>query len=324
MQGTAVKQLLRRAWDRAFYLVSQAIQAFRLSRGPQLSAAISYRFIFSVFPIAIFLVSILGIFLQDAQTRQDIVDAVVGLFSLNPESAARLDRALESVPPTWSAVGLVSLVITLWTASGLMGAVRIGVNAVWQIDVDRDRPFVRSKLVDFVLVVGVGVLLAASALLTGVAQIVDRAADEAEENLGALGDLIQAGSFVFGILVPVVIAFVTFALLYRFVPATRVRLRDVLVGALVAAVAFQLLTVGFAYFVRTFGNYDVVYGSLGTVVAFLYFVYLGAIVFLMGAGLAASWRGSAADRRPPSVPDTRPILTRMREMVRGLFVRGAA
>ena len=106
MQGTAVKQLLRRAWDRAFYLVSQSIQAFRLSRGPQLSAAISYRFIFSVFPIAIFLVSILGIFLQDAQTRQDVVDAVVGVFSLNagalPASIAR-SRAFRrrGAPSAW-------------------------------------------------------------------------------------------------------------------------------------------------------------------------------------------------------------------------------
>jgi membrane protein len=319
-----VTDLLRRIWDRAFYLVSEAFTAFTQSRGPQLSAAISYRFIFSIFPIAIFLVSILGIFLQNPQTREDVVDAVVDLFSLSPDGAARLDQALESVPPTWSLVGLVSLVITLWTASGLMGAVRIGLNAVWGVDVRDDRPFVRSKLLDFTLVLGVGVLLAASALLTGIARLVDQAADDADAQLGVLGTLAQAGSVVFGTLVPIVIAFVTFTLVYRFVPATRVRLRDVWVAALVTAVAFQVLTVGFAFFVRTFGNYDVLYGSLGTVVAFLYFVYLGASVFLIGAGLAAAWPGSAADRRPPPQPDTRSFLTRLREILRGLFVRDSA
>ena len=320
-----MRDLLLRAWDRCFYLGSDALGAFQRSRGQQLAAAISYRFIFSVFPIVIFLVSILGIFLQDPQTRENVVDAVVNLFTLSPESAARLDRALESVPPTWSLVGLVSLVITLWTASGLMGAVRIGLNALWQVDVDDDRPFVRSKLVDFVLVLGVGALLAAAAVLTGIAQIVDRLTADADEQLGALGGaLAEAGSFVFGILVPIAIAFVTLALLYRFVPAAHVRLRDVLVPAFVAAVLLQVLAVGFAFFVRTFGNYDVVYGSLGAVVAFLYLVYLSAVVFLLGAGLAAAWPRSAADRRPPSVPDERPVLARLRGMVRGLFVRDPA
>lgn len=314
-------ELLRRTWDRIAYLATQALDGFQRARGPQLAAAVSYRFIFSIFPIAIFLVSILGIFLQNPQTRERIVDSIVDLFSLSSEGAVRLDRALEQVPPTWSVVGLVSLAVTLWTASGLMGAIRIGLNAMWRVDVDQDRPFVRSKLIDFVLVFGVGALILLSVLVTTITEIVDRVADDAEGKLGALGWIAQLGSSVFGFLVPVALAFATFLLLFRFVPAARARWRDVWVAALVTAVAFEILSVGFAFFVRTFGNYDVVYGSLGTIVAFLYFVYLGATVFLLGAGVAHAWSASAASRRPPSEPDTRPFKDKVWGALRGLFVR---
>ena len=46
---------------------------------------------------------------------------------------------------------------------------------------------------------------------------------------------------------------------------------------------------GFAIYLRQFGNYDAVYGSLGTVVAFLFFVYISANIMLLGAEMAAEW-----------------------------------
>ncbi len=103
----------------------------------------------------------------------------------------------------------------------------------------------------------------------------------------------------------------TFGLLYRFVPATTVRLRDVWFGAVVAALGFELVKNGFAFYLRHIANYDIIYGSLGTIVAFLFLVYLSSLVFLFGAELAAEWYGSAASRRPYQPPDTRPFHMRL-------------
>ena len=151
-------------------------------------------------------------------------------------------------------------------------------------------------------------------------QIVDRLLDDAQETLGTLGGLAEAGSFVFGILVPTVLSFVTFAILYRFVPAASPRFRHVWFGALFAAICFELLKNGFAFYVRTFGNYDAIYGSLGTIVAFLYLIYLSSNVFLFGAELSALWKGSAATRRPVEPPDSTPIGARALGALKNLVV----
>ncbi len=148
------------------FLVSQAIRGFAANRCPQLAAAISYRFLFSVFPLAIFFVSILGLLLRDDATRQNVIDAVIDIVPLSGEGVDQLERVLRSVSTPWSLVGLVSIAVSLWSASGLMAAVRIALNAAW--GVDRDRPWVRSKLVDFALVLGAGLFITASVVLTAI------------------------------------------------------------------------------------------------------------------------------------------------------------
>ena len=65
--------------------------------------------------------------------------------------------------------------------------------------------------------------------------------------------------------------------------------RHVWPGALVAAVGFEFVKNAFAIYLATFGNYDAVYGSLGAVTAFLFFVFLSANIMLFGAELAAEW-----------------------------------
>jgi membrane protein len=60
-------------------------------------------------------------------------------------------------------------------------------------------------------------------------------------------------------------------------------------GILLAAVGYELAKRGFALYLENFGNYSAVYGSLGAVITFLVFIYIAAMVFLMGAEFAALW-----------------------------------
>jgi hypothetical protein len=77
-----------------------------------------------------------------------------------------------------------------------------------------------------------------------------------------------AGAFA----IPPLLAFLTFLLLYRVLPHRAARLLHVWPGALLAALAFELTKAGFATYVASFSNYQVVYGSLGGVIALLFWV----------------------------------------------------
>ena len=83
--------------------------------------------------------------------------------------------------------------------------------------------------------------------------------------------------------------FLLFFALYRWIPAVSVRWRAAFWGALFATVAWQIATAGFAWYLTPgFGRYQLVYGSLGAVVAWLFLIYLISFITLFGAHLSAA------------------------------------
>jgi membrane protein len=104
-----------------------------------------------------------------------------------------------------------------------------------------------------------------------------------------LEPLTRAGAWVIVVAISTALLFATFAVLYRVVPAAPTRMRDIWPGALAAAAGFEGLQYGFSIYLAFFGHYNRVYGSLGAVVAFMFFVYLASMVFLFGAEIASEY-----------------------------------
>jgi len=77
--------------------------------------------------------------------------------------------------------------------------------------------------------------------------------------------------------------------LYRWVPSALVRWPEATVGALVATGAMEVTTRGFSWYLRSgLARYELIYGSLGAVVALLLWIYLNSLILLFGAHLSAA------------------------------------
>jgi membrane protein len=305
----------RRPVERLLWSAPAAVAKYRADRCAQLAAAISYNILLSLVPLFIFLASVVGLALQDAERRQNLIEYLVERFPLSEEAGIDLHRILSDLPTPASVIGVVSVAAILWSASGMMASVRIGLTAA--LDDGSGRPFFQSKLVDVLLVLSVAVLLLVSFGLSLVVNAVEQWSDTLAAELGPAG--FEQGS-VLGVVVPPIFTFGAFLLLYRLVPPGRPRFRDLWLGALVAAVAAELVKVGFSYYLATVATYDLLYGSLGSLFAFLVVVYLQASVFLFGGELASAWSRSGATRNaPPS--RHRSVPQRLLEAVRGLFVK---
>jgi membrane protein len=76
------------------------------------------------------------------------------------------------------------------------------------------------------------------------------------------------------------LAFLVFLLLYKFIPSIRPKWKDIWLGALVAAISFEITKIIFLVYLRIFNPYNLVYGSIGALIAFLMWTYLSALVFL--------------------------------------------
>jgi membrane protein len=285
----------------------QAVEDLFRDRCPQYAASIAYRVLFSLFPLTIVLVSIFGLILQDDELRRDVIDELVAFLPVSEEGEADVERSIEGIASPLSAIGLVSLVALLWGASGMMAAIRIGLEAA--LKVDRGRPAAHAKLVDFVLVGVLGMLVIIVVGLSIVGAAVGRVIGRVTDSAGGL----DTPSFI--VLregVQLVAIGVTALLLYRFVPARRLRRTAALAGAILTAVgiwgASKLLAIVF----DNFSGLNVVYGSLAGVMAFLFFVYVVGLILLFGAEFAYAWS------QPPEPPGP-PVRVKFAGFLRGLF-----
>jgi YihY family inner membrane protein len=281
-----------------------AVQRFYSDRCPQQAAGISYRVLFSIAPLAIVLVSVFGLVLQNDSFRHDVVNAIVDELPVTPAGKKDVENALNAIATPASAAGLVSLLVFAWAATGMMTSLRQGLESA--MHVTQPRPLIRAKLVDLTLIVGTGVLVLVTVLITVLGNFAQRAADRAGEvpGLGA-GTLVRLASF--GLAIVVVL------LVYRFVPARGLRIRDGVVGATVTALLLQLISFASGFIYDKTTNLSAIYGSLTAALVFLYSTYLAASALLLGAETAAVWS------RPPSGPGE-PILTQVKRGVLGLFV----
>ena len=243
---------------------------------PYIAGAISFYTLFAMFPLFLAITSVLGYVLgpsvaKDAELAKDIAEVL-------PVSSDFVSETMEGIVSARAITGIASIFGLLWAATAAFGAIRKGINAAWGIR--KSRPFIKERLIDFALVLGAGIVLLAvlfSAPALGVLrEITDVFAPESR----------FFNNFIW-VVVPKLLSpglsFLAFLILYRFLPNTRVRFSDVWLWALVASLAFDGANLGFVWYVQTFPHYNLVYGSVGAVLALLTWVYLSAIIVLFGA-----------------------------------------
>jgi membrane protein len=286
----------------------RAVEDLFRDRCPQYAASISFHVLFSLFPLTIVLVSVFGLVLQDEELRQRVISELLDVLPVSEEGQANVQSSIEGIASPLSAIGFISLIALLWGASGMMASIRIGLEAA--LKVDRGRPAAHAKLVDFVVVGAAGVLVLLVVGLSAFAAFFSRLADRITEEIGVeanlSGVLLRDG-------VQLVVIGVMALLLYRFVPARKLRTRGAVAGAVLTAIgtwgAARILAVIFADFSR----YNLIYGSLAGVMTFLFFVYVVALILLLGAEFAYAWS------EPPGPPGP-PVRRRVGGFVRGLVM----
>ena len=276
------------------------------SGAPDSAAGIAYRVLFSLAPLTVALASVFGLLLQNQELKNDVVNKIV---SVLPVKSQDVSEAIQNIATPASAAGLVSVIVLVWAASGMMTAMRSSLERT--MDVEDERGLVRGKLVDLALVAATAVLVLASVGIGLITQFVDSLVAVVAGAVGLQG---STATPVVSRLLALVLSTATLLLVYRVVPTKRPRFADALAGALVAAVLLLAISLaaGFVYSHAT--KWSFIYGSLTSVFVFLYSVYLFASAMLFGAAFATEWSR-------PHPPDPEALLAKVRRRIRGLFHR---
>ncbi|WP_024287528.1 YihY/virulence factor BrkB family protein [Cellulomonas sp. KRMCY2] len=260
------------------YVLGRTLREFLRDQGTDLAAALTYWAVLAVAPAALALVSLLGVF----GNGPEIVDRVL---------AAAPGGVLDGVEPLvkelavnrGAGVGLVvGLVVALWSASGYVNAFGRAMNRIYEVD--EGRPIWKLRPVMLLVTLVVLVLVA----VTCVAMVLS---GPVAETIGAAIGLSDATVAVWDLAkwpVVVALAVTIVAVLFYATPNVRQpRFRWISVGAVVAILVWAAATVGFGFYVGSFGRYETTYGALGGVIVFLLWLWITNNALLFGAELDA-------------------------------------
>jgi membrane protein len=273
-------------------LCASAFNEFLSKNGPYMAAAISFYSIFSMFPLLLAVLAIFGFLLNSAELQHRLVEEIPRQW---PTVDAQLvQTVLNRVNDGKIITSVMATVGLIWTSMTVFGAIRKSTNLIWGIQ--RTRPFLQERMMDFTLMLGASLLLVISVFTTTVLSFFQEIFMVLAPESGPSSD--DFWSRV-AISIPPVTMFVTFLIIYTWLPYTRVRLRESWLPALLASIAFNIAAVVFVQWLREFPAYKDVYGGISAVIAFMAWVYVSSIIMLVGAMFTARYAAflSAVDQR---------------------------
>ena len=259
-------------------ILKNTLVTFAENRASQAAASLAYYAFFSLFPLLLVIIAGGSYFLNSQQIYSEVTRLVQEVIPVSPQL---ITENLRQVLDARGTVGLLGLLTLLWAASGVFTNLAYSINLAWP-DAPR-RSFMKRRLVGLGMIAGLSGLLALSMGLDWIAELFPFVESEIIPRVGgSLWNLISSlGSWL--------TIFLLFLVLYRWVPTASVDWRATLWAALVASVGWRAAAMGFIWYLKSgMGRYQLVYGSLGAIVALLFLIYLVAIITLFGAHLCAA------------------------------------
>lgn len=236
------------------------------------AAQLSYFFLLSLFPMLIFLFTLLP---YTPLTQQDIFYLIRDFAP--QETYTMIEKTVSEVMDNRSS-GLLSVgfIATLWSASKGMNALMKSLNRAY--NVEEKRSFIVNRSLSIVLTVAMMFVFILALLLPVFGKQLGMFIFS---YLGISGEFLKIWNVVRWVLTPFIL-FLVFLTVYYLAPSIKVRYTTAVPGAVFASVGWIIVSLGFSFYVSNFGNYTAMYGSIGTIIIMMLWFYFSAIIIMVG------------------------------------------
>lgn len=242
-------------------------------------AEVAFFLLLSLFPFLIFLMTLVSYV-----RMVDVQDSMQVLAALMPASAYEILRDIvnETIADRSGTLLSLGVLFALWSSTSGVASLMRGINRAY--DQGETRRFWRMKAISLGFTVELAVVIAVSFILVVLGRILGT---RIFQLLGFSDVSLEIWNY--GMLAIVMItSTLMFMFFYHVAPNCRLKLREVIPGAVVASIGWVAVSLAFSYYANNLGSYSKVYGSLGGIIALLMWMYLSSISILMGAEVNAS------------------------------------
>jgi membrane protein len=281
----------------AFSLLKQTFQEWLQDKAPQLGAALAYYTVFSLAPLILVLLAIIGVIFRDdpAGAWHKITQQMS--YFLDPSALQVVqDIAQKASQPGKSTIATtIGIALALFGASGVFGQLQDALNTIWGVKAKPTRGiwgFLRSRFLSFAMVAGICFLLLVSltieALLKGFSHYVQS---------------VLPGGMMIALTVYLVFDFAVvvllFAMIFKFLPDVKIQWRDVWIGAVMTAILFGIGKWLLGFYLGS-GAAGSAYGAASSLITLLLWVYYSSQILLFGAEFTQVYAARAGRELKPS------------------------
>jgi membrane protein len=254
----------------------QASRAFGQDRCSLIAAALSYYTLLSIFPLLLFLVALASFILQSENALRVVTNFVSEFL---PQSPALIRSNLQEVIRLRGSITFIAAAGFVWSASGVFTNVQLGLNRVFRIaprpnlaripGLDSDGCWGWSAVCD---------------------QLCNHDLLPFHPSFSSTAE--RWGVEIISTIIAIILATIVFAALYRFVPYDpTIRWRHVSFSAFIAAVSWEGAKIGFVWYLTNVNQLNLIYGSIGAVIALMLWGYVTWVIVLYCAEVAAAHMG---------------------------------
>ena len=264
----------------SFSLLKQTVSEWLEDQVPQLGAALAYYTVFSLAPLVLLLLAIVGfIFHNDpAGAWRKMTEQMSYFLDKSAVDVVANIAQRASQPNKGMTATIIGILLALFGASGVFGQLQNALNTIWGV---KAKPgagivgFIRSRFLSFAMVAGVCFLLLVSLVLESV--------------LKSFSHYVQAmlpGGIVIALVVysifDLAVVVLLFALIFKFLPDVKIQWRDVWIGALMTAIFFAIGKWVLGLYLGS-GAAASAYGAASSLITLLLWIYYSSQILLFGA-----------------------------------------
>jgi len=260
-------------------VVKKAFSGFGDDKVTKLSGSLAYYTVFSMGPLLVVIISLCGIFLGREAVEGKVYHTLTGF--VGSDTAAQLQEIIKNASNAGKSkiaaiIGTITLVLG---ATTVFAEIQDSINGIWGLKPKPKRGWlkmVQNRFLSFSVIVSLGFLLLVS---LGVTTIIDGFSERLRAHFP---DVTVVVFYVVNLVITLAVTAVIFAVIFKVLPDATIRWKDVAAGAITTAILFMLGKFAISFYISK-SNVGSTYGTAGSLVVLLLWVYYSSIILYFGA-----------------------------------------